>query len=202
MFDSFRPFISVLLSPSAANPVLVKVRNAQKLQSLWNEDATRRQARMSRPLDDEEEVVQTQGSDEQVGVAENAAETVPRLSDEHLDIDSEFRSGKGKFKNWPDVVKIASEVHLDEMKALLETGPQPLLVRSMSQVLLVWRVVGDVLLPRMHYEDVIVNSTSVKKKTMGTVYAAIKHAHRHGLNVKIKLPAAAKEIFRKPSDED
>ena len=54
----------------------------------------------------------------------------------------------------------------------------------------------------MHYEDVIVNSTSVKKKTVGTVYAAIKHAHRDGLNVKIKLPAAVKEIFRKPSDED
>ena len=52
----------------------------------------------------------------------------------------------------------------------------------------------------MHYEDVIV--TSVKKKTVGTVYAQIKHAHRHGLNVKIKLPAAVKEIFRKPSDED
>ena len=54
----------------------------------------------------------------------------------------------------------------------------------------------------MHYEDVIVNSTSVKKKTVGTVYAQIKHAHRHGLNVKIKLPVAAKEIFRKLSDED
>ena len=81
------------------------VRNAQKLQSLWNEDATRRQARMSSPLDEDEEVVQTQSSDEQVGVAENAAETVPRLSDEHLDIDSEFRSGKGKFKNWQDVEK-------------------------------------------------------------------------------------------------
>ena len=54
----------------------------------------------------------------------------------------------------------------------------------------------------MHYEDVIVNSTSVKKKAVGTVYAAIKHAHRHGLNVKIKLPAAVKEIFRKPSDEE
>ena len=79
IFDSFRPFINVLLSPSAANPALVKVRNAQKLQSLWNEDATRRQARMSSPLDEDEEVVQTQGSDEQVGVAENAAETVPRL---------------------------------------------------------------------------------------------------------------------------
>ena len=92
---------------------------------------------MRSPLDEDEEVVQTQGSDEQVGVAENAAETVPRLSDEHLDIDSEFRSGKGKFKNWQDVVKIASEVHLDEMKALLETGPQFLLMRSRSQVLLV-----------------------------------------------------------------
>ena len=87
---------------------------------------------MSSPLDEDEEVVQTQGSDEQVGVAENATETVPRVPDEHLDIDSEFRSGKGKFKNWQDVVKIASEVHLDEMKALLETGPQPSLVRSMS----------------------------------------------------------------------
>ena len=54
----------------------------------------------------------------------------------------------------------------------------------------------------MHYEDVIVNSTSVKKKAVGTVYAAIKHTHRHGLNVKIKLPAAVKELFRKPSDED
>ena len=172
--DSFRPLINVLLSPSAANPALVKVRNAQKLQSLWNEDATRRQARMSSPLDEDEEVVQTQGSDEQVGAAENAAETVPRLPDEHLDIDSEFRSGKGKFKNWQDVVKIANEVHLDEMKALLE----------------------------MHYEDVIVSSTSVKKKTVGTVYAQIKHAHRHSLNVKIKLPAAVKELFRKPSDED
>ena len=53
----------------------------------------------------------------------------------------------------------------------------------------------------MHYEDVIVNSTSVKKKTVGTVYAAIKHAHRHDLNVKVKLPAAVKEILRKPSDE-
>ena len=55
--------------------------------------------------------------------------------------DSEFRSGKGKFKNWQDVVKIANEVHLDEMKALLE----------------------------MHYEDVIVNSTSAKKKTENPV---------------------------------
>ena len=54
----------------------------------------------------------------------------------------------------------------------------------------------------MHYEDVIVNSTSVKKKTVGTVYAQIKHAHRHSLNVKIKLPAAVKEILRKPSDEE
>ena len=93
---------------------------------------------MRSPLDEDEEVVQTQGSDEQVGVAENAAETtVPRVPDKHLDIDSEFRSGKGKFKNWHDVVKIANEVHLDEMKALLETGPQFLLMRSRSQVLLV-----------------------------------------------------------------
>ena len=43
----------------------------------------------------------------------------------------------------------------------------------------------------MHYEDVIVNSTSVKKKTVGTVYAAIKHAYPYDLNVKIKLPAPA-----------
>ena len=54
----------------------------------------------------------------------------------------------------------------------------------------------------MHYEDVIVNSTTVKKKTVGTVYAAIKHAHRHGLNVKLKLPESVKEIFRNPSDEE
>ena len=98
---------------------------------------------MSSPLDEDEEVVQTQGSDEQVGAAENAAETVPRLPDEHLDIDSEFRSGKGKFKNWQDVVKIANEVHLDEMKALLENGPQFLLVRSRSHALLVWRGVVE-----------------------------------------------------------
>ena len=112
---------------------MVKVRNAQKLQSLWNEDATRRQARMRSPLDEDEEVVQTQGSDEQVGVAENAAETtVPRVPDKHLDIDSEFRSGKGKFKNWHDVVKIANEVHLDEMQALLETGPQFILMHSIK----------------------------------------------------------------------
>ena len=85
---------------------------------------------MSSPLDEEEqEVVETQNSDEQAGAAENAAETVPRLSDEHLDIDAEFRSGKGKFKNWPDVVKIANEVLLDEMKALLETRPQFLLMQ-------------------------------------------------------------------------
>ena len=115
-----------------ANPALVKVRNAQKLQSLWNEDATRRQARMRSPLDEDEEVVQTQGSDEQVDVAENAAETVPRVLGKYLDIDSEFRSGTGKFKNWQDVVKIANEVHLDEMKALLETGPQFLLMRSID----------------------------------------------------------------------
>ena len=75
---------------------------------------------------------------------DTAAETtVLRVPDKHLDIDSEFRSGKGKFKNWHDVVKIANEVHLDEMKALLETGPQFLLVRSRSQVLLVWRGVVE-----------------------------------------------------------
>ena len=86
---------------------------------------------MSSPLDEEEEVVETQNSDGQAGAAENASETVPRVPDKHLDIDSEFRSGKGKFKNWHDVVKIANEVHLDEMKALLETGPQFLPVRSL-----------------------------------------------------------------------
>ena len=100
---------------------------------------------MSSPLDEEEqEVVETQNSDEQAGAAENASETVPRVPDKHfLDIDSEFRSGKGKFKNWHDVVKIANEVHLDEMKALLETGPQFILVRSTSHALLVWRGVGE-----------------------------------------------------------
>ena len=119
------------------------VRNAQKLQSLWNEDATWRQARMSSPLDEEEqEVVETQNNDEQAGAAVNASETVPRVPDKHLDIDSEFRSGKGKFKNWHDVVKIANEVHLDEMKALLETGPQFFLMRSIevaSFLCVAWR---------------------------------------------------------------
>ena len=54
----------------------------------------------------------------------------------------------------------------------------------------------------MHNEDIIVNAPTVKKKTVGTVYAAVKHAHRHGLNVKLKLPAAVKETLRNPSDEE
>ena len=94
----------------------------------------RRQARMGSHLDEEEEVVETQNSDEQADASENASETVPRIPDEHLDIDSEFRSGKGRFKNWPDVVKIANEVLLDEMKALLETRPQFLLMQCATVV--------------------------------------------------------------------
>ena len=82
---------------------------------------------MKAPLDEEE--------DEEPGPSqtdENAAENAKgdekplRFKDKYnLDVDGEFRKGiHTRFRNWQEVIKIANEVHLDEMRVLLEWGPQ------------------------------------------------------------------------------
>ena len=63
-----------------------------------------------------EEDVEEDGSDEKL-----------RFVDKYgLDIDAEFRTKKFKarFQNWQDVAKVATEILLDEMRTLLERGPQ------------------------------------------------------------------------------
>ena len=88
-----------------------------------------------------------------------------RSKDQFLDIDKEFRCGirYQRFANWEDTAKIAFEVHLDEMKTLLE----------------------------LHYDDVSSSRAlaSRRKQRPGGVFASIACAHRHRLNQKLALPA-------------
>ena len=92
-----------------------------------------------------------------------------RPVDEALDIDAEFRFPPTKFRtrrfnNWEDVAKIAFEVHLDEMRTLLE----------------------------LHYDDVSSShAMNSRRKRKGGVFASIAYAHRHHLNQKLILPTRA-----------
>ncbi len=89
-------------------------RTTQFILSSWSGDATRRQARMKAPLEEEGEKDEedVQGDEKPL-----------RHKDKYgLDIDGEFRTKKSqnRFRHWEEVVKIANEVHLDEMRTLLE----------------------------------------------------------------------------------
>ena len=59
-------------------------------------------------------------------VAEDAKGTQAslRFKDRYIDVDGDFRKGiLTRFQNWQEVLKIANEVHLDEMRVLLESEP-------------------------------------------------------------------------------
>ena len=98
-------------------------RNAQFILSTWSGDATRRQARMKAPLEHDKAEEASEGENED----NEADDEVPmRPKDDALDIDAEFRCCRNQFRsaqrfaNWQEVAKIAFEVHLDEMRTLLE----------------------------------------------------------------------------------
>ena len=119
---------------------------------------------MKAPLEPEDDEA-PQGEEE-----DDPQEDAPmRPVDEALDIDAEFRFPPTKFRtrrfnNWEDVAKIAFEVHLDEMRTLLE----------------------------LHYDDVSSShATNSRRKRKGGVFASIAYAHRHHLNQKLILPTRA-----------
>ena len=61
--------------------------------------------------------------DEEEGEKGAPAEEQPlRPKDKYIDLDGEFRGDKcsGRPKSWKEIIKIANEVLLDEMKVLLE----------------------------------------------------------------------------------
>ncbi len=56
-----------------------------------------------------------------------AEETPLRLKDKHkLDIDGEFRGGKcrNRPQRWKEIIQACNEIHLDEIRVLLERGAQ------------------------------------------------------------------------------
>ena len=151
------------LTPQALYDELAK--NAQFILSAWSGDATRRQARMKAPLEHEEGEDAAEGDEDDAHDDEVEEEAPMRPKDEFLDIDKEFRCGirYQRFANWEDTAKIAFEVHLDEMKTLLE----------------------------LHYDDVSSSralASSRRKQRPGGVFASIACAHRHKLNQKLTLP--------------
>ncbi len=78
---------------------------------------------MKAPLDEEEDEEQAVSQNDENVDAKGAEEPL-RFKDKYIDIDGEFRNGiRTRFRNWQEVIKIANEVHLDEMRVLLELGP-------------------------------------------------------------------------------
>jgi hypothetical protein len=104
------------LTPQALFDELV--RNTQFILSSWSGDAARRQARMQAPVDvDEEEGASQKDEGEVPGVDKPL-----RYNDKFIDVDGEFRTKRlNRFRNWEEVIKIANEVHLDEVRVLLES---------------------------------------------------------------------------------
>ena len=94
-------------------------RNAQHILSVWGDDGARRQARMKAPLPEEDK-------DDNEDAADPREDRPLRHADKYgLDIDGEFRVKKfqKRFKHWEEVIKIANEVLIDEMRTLLEFQP-------------------------------------------------------------------------------
>ena len=107
------------LTPAAVYDDMV--RNTERILSCWSGDATRRQARLKCSVAEEEEDEEK----EVCGEEEEDEKSPPPLrpKDKYdLDIDGEFRGNKcsGKFSGWGDVAQVAFEIHLDEMRTLLE----------------------------------------------------------------------------------
>jgi len=112
------------LTPEALFDELV--RNTQFTLTSWRGDATRRQERMRAPLEESEEKddLETEGEQNtEAGASEKKLRSADRFG---LDIDAEFRTKKFKarFRHWQEVAKVATEVALDEIRTLLEWGPQ------------------------------------------------------------------------------
>ncbi len=80
------------------------VKNAEHIISSWGRDYERRQSRMKRPLEQDEEA--------KIEADNEIAEVNFKRKYQHkLDIDSEFRkTQKKRFSNWEDTLKATNEV--------------------------------------------------------------------------------------------
>ena len=77
-----------------------------------------------------------------------------------------------KFAGWEECSKLAAEVLIDEMKALLE----------------------------LHYDDVCYSAKRDNTRKLNISVGAAR-AYYQQLNQKLKLPSSVKDIFRSPTDE-
>ena len=161
---------------------------------------------MRAPLEETEDEEDT-GTKADEDVEEEVSEEKLRFADKYgLDIDAEFRTKKFKarFQNWQDVAKVATEILLDEMRTLLERGPQ--LSWHSSSIchaitLVVFRPMSCNV--RLHYDDVAGQKKPEKKTSRkGGVFASVAYAHRRQLNQKLVLPRRVKDILRCPADEE
>ena len=90
------------------------VKQAEHIASCWGNDCVRRQSRMSRPLELDDEAKRE--------AEREVADTHFRPTDKFdLKIDEEFRkSTKRRFSHWEETLKSVNEVLIDEMLTLLE----------------------------------------------------------------------------------
>eukprot|EP00973_Karenia_brevis_P096384 12431531-Karenia_brevis.AAC.1 len=153
------------------------VRNVQCVFNKREGEAARRKARLK--SDDDSDC-------EDEPVERQRREPGPDLFEKDkysLNIDQEFKcTSSRKPNNLNEAIKMASEVHLDEMRTLLE----------------------------LHYDNVHLERWMQKdnqkrapaRKGKHKVFASVAYAHRKKLNQRLVLPRQVKEILQEPEDEE
>ena len=146
------------------------VRNAESLLNKRDAEAARRQARLA--------TIEALDYDDEGELVPAAAGIRPDKYNVNLE---EFKcKSSRKPHRWQQAVRMASEVHIDEMRTLLE----------------------------LHYDDVHLerwtereNKRAPVRKGEYKVFASVAHARRKQLNQRLALPKSVKDILRTPEDE-
>ena len=145
------------------------VRNAESLLHKRDAESARRQARLAADI----------APDEHEAAPQQAPAGQPDKFKGHFVEDFKCKSRR-KPDRWQLAVKTASEVHIDEMRTLLD----------------------------LHYDEVhlenwtqIHNKRPPERKAEYKVFASVAHARRKQLNQRLALPQGVKDILRKPEDE-
>ena len=154
------------------------VRSAENLVNRQAGEAERRRLRLKAAHCED---ACGQGSAHQDGEEEQqeASEVLPDQKDKFgLNLD-EFKN-KSRFKppGWRNAVQSAAELHLDEMRTLLE----------------------------LHYDDVHLAKWKHRSKAPGRasefkVFRAVAQVHRKQLNQRLTIPASVKDVLQQPQDE-
>ena len=159
-------------------------RNAQILLERHTSDAARRQSRLAGFEPDEQPQDEGTQESEEMGEISRPQQPRKRKKDRYgLDLDVFKNISPRKPHHWARAVAQASEIHIDNVRSMLE----------------------------LHYDEI--HTTSWLKRHAGSaakvpardgkfkVFQSVATLHRSRLNQQLVLPSEIKRILRKPSDE-